>query len=119
MSSSGPAPGLGLRLCLNDFLIETELARTAVGTVYKAKHGKTGKPVVLKARRSAEIGKNGNIEHEVSAHLYQGSRHALGANKKLQRCLKRENTPDPCASTNHSSEVPGAPAPVPSTPKHH
>ena len=65
----GQAPkdnGLGARLCMNDFLIEKELARTAAGSVYRAKHGKTGKTVVLKARRNPEIGKDGSMEHEVS-----------------------------------------------------
>jgi len=58
--------GLGTKLCMNDFLIEKEIARTVAGSVYKAKHGKTGTTVVLKARRSAEIGKDGSIEHEVN-----------------------------------------------------
>ena len=65
MAARGTAPELGTRLSLDDFLIEKELARTQAGTVYKAKHGRTGKMVVLKARRSAEIGRDGSIEHEV------------------------------------------------------
>ena len=56
---------LGGALSLNDFLIEKELARTAAGSVYRAKHGRSGRTVVLKARRSAEIGRDGSIEHEV------------------------------------------------------
>ena len=56
---------LGAHLSLSDFLVEKELARTAAGSVYKAKHGRSGKVVVLKARRNAEIGRNGDIEHEV------------------------------------------------------
>ena len=52
-------------LSLSDFLIEKELARTAAGSVYKARHGRSGKTVVLKARRNAEIGKDGDISHEV------------------------------------------------------
>ena len=58
---------LGAALSLHDFLIEKELARTAAGSVYRAKHGRSGRTVVLKARRSAEIGRDGSIEHEVSA----------------------------------------------------
>ena len=65
MAARGTAPELGARLSLDDFLIEKELARTQAGTVYKAKHGRSGKMVVLKARRSAEIGRDGSIEHEV------------------------------------------------------
>jgi len=65
MSAVAKELGLGHKLCLNDFLIEKELARTAAGTVYRAKHGRTGRTVVLKARRNAEIGRNGDIEHEV------------------------------------------------------
>jgi len=53
-------------LSLSDFLVEKELARTAAGSVYRAKHGKSGRTVVLKARRSAEIGRDGSMEHEVS-----------------------------------------------------
>ena len=56
---------LGAHLDLSDFLVEKELARTGAGSVYKAKHGRSGKTVVLKARRNAEIGRNGDIEHEV------------------------------------------------------
>ena len=67
MASSGERDncGLGANLNLNDFLIEKELARPAAGSVYKAKHGRSGKLVVLKARRSAEIGRDGSIDHEV------------------------------------------------------
>ena len=53
-------------LSLSDFLIEKELARTAAGSVYRAKHCRSGRTVVLKARRSAEIGRDGSMEHEVS-----------------------------------------------------
>lgn len=65
--------GLGARLGMNDFLIEKELARTAAGSVYRAKHGKTGKTVVLKARRNPEIGKDGSMEHEVSRRARRSS----------------------------------------------
>eukprot|EP00960_Hanusia_phi_P013722 402798-Hanusia_phi.AAC.1 len=48
-----------------DFYIEREIARTNAGSVFRAKHYKTGLHVVLKSRRSAEMGKDGNIMHEV------------------------------------------------------
>ena len=66
MATAAKDFGFGHKLCLNDFLIEKELARTAAGTVYRAKHGRTGRTVVLKARRNAEIGRDGDIEHEVN-----------------------------------------------------
>ncbi|EKX38970.1 hypothetical protein GUITHDRAFT_76731 [Guillardia theta CCMP2712] len=59
--SSNPWQSLSHR----DFYIEKEIARTNAGSVFKAKHHRTGLLVVLKSRRSAEIGKDGNIMHEV------------------------------------------------------
>eukprot|EP00282_Hemiselmis_andersenii_P006188 CAMPEP_0114122596 /NCGR_PEP_ID=MMETSP0043_2-20121206/7781_1 /TAXON_ID=464988 /ORGANISM="Hemiselmis andersenii, Strain CCMP644" /LENGTH=237 /DNA_ID=CAMNT_0001215325 /DNA_START=200 /DNA_END=912 /DNA_ORIENTATION=- len=48
-----------------DFQVLSEMARNATGSVYKARHSRSGKLVVLKSRTTAEIGKDGNMLHEV------------------------------------------------------
>eukprot|EP00961_Rhodomonas_salina_P234275 3166228-Rhodomonas_salina.1 len=59
-------PARGAReLCLKDFTIDREIARNSAGSVCKAKHLGSGRSVVLKARRNPEIGKDGDIAHEV------------------------------------------------------
>jgi len=65
---------------LRDFAIDTELAHSATGVVYRARHLRSGKTVVLKARRSAEIGREGSIAHEVE--LLRGLEH-----ENIVRCF--------------------------------
>jgi serine/threonine protein kinase len=51
---------------LHDFKIEQEIARCGAGSVFRARHSRSGKTVVLKSRRTAELGKDANILHEVN-----------------------------------------------------
>ena len=51
---------------LTDFKIENEIARCGAGSVLRARHIRSGKLVVLKSRRTAELGKDANMLHEVN-----------------------------------------------------
>lgn len=101
-------------LSLSDFVIEKELARTAAGSVYRAKHGRSGRTVVLKARRSAEIGRDGSMEHEVRL-----NRRMLLSICIWWICRLFDCQPVAFAESTSGCCFAGSPAAVAEPPKHH